>query len=56
MDWTGFKILNYNGTSFFVYLFLLVLGFSALTGSRPRYAASLSPFRLMQVYEQGSRE
>jgi transposase len=28
MDWADFKILNDNGTSFFVYLFLMVLGFS----------------------------
>jgi transposase len=28
MDWADFKVLNDNGTSFFVYLFLLVLGFS----------------------------
>jgi len=28
MDWADFKVLNDNGTSFFVYLFVLVLGFS----------------------------
>lgn len=28
MDWANFKVINSDGTSFFVYLFLLVLGFS----------------------------
>ena len=28
MDWADFKVLNGDGTSFFVYLFVLVLGFS----------------------------
>ena len=28
MDWADFKILNGDGTSFFIYLFLLILGFS----------------------------
>jgi transposase len=28
MDWADFKVLNSNGSSFFVYLFALVLGFS----------------------------
>jgi transposase len=28
MDWADFKVLNDDGSSFFVYLFLLVLGFS----------------------------
>jgi transposase len=28
MDWADFKVLNSDGTSFFVYLFVLVLGFS----------------------------
>lgn len=28
MDWADFKVLNEDGTGFFIYLFLLVLGFS----------------------------
>jgi len=28
MDWADFKVVNPNGSSFFVYLFVLVLGFS----------------------------
>lgn len=28
MDWADFKVLNSDGTNFFIYLFLLVLGFS----------------------------
>ena len=28
MDWADFKVINQDGTGFFVYLFALVLGFS----------------------------